>query len=730
MAKAKKIEQEEALEMKLWKAADKLRKNMDAAEYKHVVLGLIFLKYIEDAFNELYNKFKEGKGEYEGADPEDKNEYVAEKVFYVPPSARWTWLQGRAKLPTIGRDIDDAMDAIERDNTSLRGVLPKVYAQEKLDKASVGSLIDLLSTATLGTKDAQSKDVLGKVYEYFLGEFALAEGKKGGQFYTPASVVKLLVEMLEPYEGRVFDPCCGSGGMFVQSEKFIKSHQDHYKKNNGKKLSLNPADHISIYGQESNQTTWRLAKMNLAIRGIDSSNVKWNNEGSFLNDAHKDLKADYIISNPPFNDSDWSGELLQKDARWFYGVPPYSNANFAWIQHFLFHISPAGSAGFVLANTSLNTMGIEGEIRKAIVKNKLVDCIVDLPAQLFFNTQIPACLWFLSRDRKNNKFRQRDNEILFIDGRKLGIMIKRKHKELSKTNIENIASTYHNWKNINGSYNDIPGFCKSVFIDEVEANNYVLAPARYVSTIEQEINLEINFKENKVSNELLKIKDGISVRIDNIIKEWNSKEKNVNIKHLISLMKLVSELNSISTLLYQSAINKYFLEFEINSKKIIEKINSTLGLIPIGWQVKTFGEIFEESKENVEDLGYCPKVYSVTNLGIQLREGKYTKELSKSTSKYKIAHCGDMVFGLSREIPNLDVFTDTIGAFSPAYTIFSPKDIRLGLMIGCIMRLKLMEQTDILKGGAREGKTLDKDRLLTKKFAIPGNEQLDQLWEL
>ncbi len=307
MAKKKKEVAEEALEKKLWKAADKLRKNMDAAEYKHVALGLIFLKYISDAFEELHGKLKEGKGEYQGADPEDKNEYVAEKVFYVPPSSRWSWLQGRAKLPTIGKDIDDAMDAIEKDNPSLRGVLPKVYAQEKLDKQSVGGLIDLISTAVLGTKEAQSKDVLGRVYEYFLGEFALAEGKKGGQFYTPASVVKLLVEMLEPYEGRVFDPCCGSGGMFVQSEKFIKSHQDHYKKNpaNGgsKKLSLNPADHISIYGQESNQTTWRLAKMNLAIRGIDSSNVKWNNEGSFLNDAHKDLKADYIIANPPFNDT-------------------------------------------------------------------------------------------------------------------------------------------------------------------------------------------------------------------------------------------------------------------------------------------------------------------------------------------------------------------------------------------------------------------------------------------
>jgi type I restriction enzyme M protein len=398
MPKEVKQEKEEALEKKLWRAADKLRKNMDAAEYKHVVLGLIFLKYISDAFEELYQKLITQKDE--GADPEDRNEYIAEKVFYVPPSARWKWLQGRAKLPTIGKDIDEAMDAIEKDNPSLRGVLPKVYAQEKLDKQNLGGLVDLVSTATLGTKEAQSKDLLGRVFEYFLGEFALAEGKKGGQFYTPGSVVKLLVEMLEPYEGRVFDPCNGSGGMFVQSEKFIKHHQDHYKKNSDKKLSLNPSDYISIYGQESNQTTWRLCKMNLAIRGIDGSNVKWNNEGSFLNDAHKDLKADYILANPPFNDSDWSGELLRDDGRWsILGeklVPPAGNANYAWIQHFLYHLAPTGKAGFVLSKGSLTSQtNNEGEIRKALIEKDLIDCIVNLPTKLFLNTQIPACLWFL-----------------------------------------------------------------------------------------------------------------------------------------------------------------------------------------------------------------------------------------------------------------------------------------------------------------------------------------------
>lgn len=509
MAK-KKEAIEEPLEKQLWKAADKLRKNIDAAEYKHVVLGLIFLKYISVSFEELYQKLL---GEVvEGADPEDREEYKAENVFFVPADARWTHIVSKAKDPQIGKYVDAAMDAIEKENTSLKGVLPKVFARQNLDPASLGELIDLIGNSTISSANTKSADVLGHVFEYFLGEFALAEGKKGGQFYTPRSVVELLVNMLEPYKGRVFDPCCGSGGMFVQSEKFVKEHQGRI-------------NDISIYGQESNQTTWRLCKMNLAIRGIDASQVKWNNEGSFMNDAHQDLKADYIIANPPFNDSDWSGDQLRKDGRWQYGAPPTGNANFAWIQHFIYHLSPSGQAGFVLAKGALTskTSG-EGDIRRALVEKGLIDCIVNLPAKLFLNTQIPAALWFVSRNRTNGSFRNRSKEILFIDARNMGYLINRRTRELSEDDITKISDTYHNWRNVEGQYEDIAGFCASVSINRVAELDYVLTPGRYVGLPDDEDDFNFEERFNALRNEFVEqLKE--EERLNALIKENLAKIK-------------------------------------------------------------------------------------------------------------------------------------------------------------------------------------------------------------
>ncbi|HBC87667.1 MAG TPA: N-6 DNA methylase [Lentisphaeria bacterium] len=459
------------LEKTLWSAADKMRSNMDAAEYKHVVLGLIFLKYISDAFNDMHAKLKDGKGEFEGANPEDPDEYHAYNVFFVPEKARWDYLQDRAKQPEIGNYIDDSMDAIEKINPSLKGVLPKIYADPELNKQRLGELIDLIGTIGFSQDGHTSKDLLGRVYEYFLGQFADAEGKKGGQFYTPESIVKLLVEMLEPYNGRVYDGCCGSGGMFVQSEKFVLNHQGNIKD-------------LSIYGQESNPTTLRLARMNLAIRGIDA---KLELGDTFLHDRHPDLKADFIMANPPFNISDWNGEQLRGDNRWKYGVPPTGNANYAWLQHFAHKLKPNGSAGIVLANGSMNSnSGGEGDIRKNMIEEGLIDCMVALPSQLFYNTMIPACLWFLSRNRTNGKFRNRANEILFIDTRKLGEMTNRRNRKLTDAEIALVASTYHAWRNKDGKYKDKLGFCKSATLEEVKNNSYVLMPGRYVGTEEIE----------------------------------------------------------------------------------------------------------------------------------------------------------------------------------------------------------------------------------------------------
>jgi type I restriction enzyme M protein len=488
-------------ESELWRAADALRSNMDAAEYKHVVLGLIFLKYISDAFEEYHAQLLTEVAQ--GADPEDPDEYRAVNIFWVPREARWSHLQNNAKQPTIGKLVDEALLAIERDNPTLKGVLPKDYAHPRLDKQRLGQIIDLVGNIGLGDEANRSRDILGRVYEYFLSQFASAEGKKGGQFYTPRCVVQVLVAMLAPYKGRVYDPCCGSGGMFVQSVRFVQAHATgngnlpapRLRQAGGGKARAD----VSIFGQESNHTTWRLAKMNLAIRGIEG-NLGKEHADSFHRDLHPDLKADYVLANPPFNDSDWRGELLKDDRRWQFGLPPARNANFAWVQHFIYHLAPTGLAGFVLANGSMSSnQSGEGEIRKAIIEADLVDCMVALPGQLFYSTQIPVCLWFIARDKRNGRpsavlrpaqddssghsFRDRRGEILFIDARRLGAMVDRTHREMTDDDIAQIADTYHAWRgdqDCQQEYEDVPGFCKAATLDEIRGHNYILTPGRYV----------------------------------------------------------------------------------------------------------------------------------------------------------------------------------------------------------------------------------------------------------
>ena len=464
-------------EAELWAMADALRGSMDAAEYKHVVLGLIFLKFISDAFEEIHARLEGERAQ--GADPEDPDEYRAKNIFWVPPEARWSHLKAQARQPAIGQFVDNAMTGVERDNPALKDVLPKDYARPALDKRRLGQLIDMVSNIVVGDEDARSKDVLGRVYEYFLSQFASAEGKKGGEFYTPRCIVKLLVAMLEPWRGRVYDPCCGSSGMFVQSIEFVDAHATG--NGNGGKARGD----ISIYGQESNYTTWRLAKMNLAIRGIEGQIAHGD---SFGDDRHPDLKADFILANPPFNDSDWGGERLADDKRWQYGPPPPRNANFAWVQHIVHHLAPRGAAGFVLANGSMSSsQSGEGEIRKSLIETGLVDCMVALPGQLFYSTQIPACLWFLARKR-GGRLRDRAGEILFIDARALGRMVDRTHRELTNGDIVRIADTYHAWRGEEGAgiYADVLGFCKSAALEEVRKHGHVLAPGRYVGAAPRE----------------------------------------------------------------------------------------------------------------------------------------------------------------------------------------------------------------------------------------------------
>ncbi|MFT3918920.1 N-6 DNA methylase [Cloacibacterium sp.] len=541
-------------EQKLFKSADKLRKNIDAAEYKHVVLGLIFLKYISESFSEKYEELD--KDEY--SDPEDRDEYIAANIFFVPKDARWSHIHANAKLPTIGQTIDEAMEAIERENKELKNVLPQVYGKANLDKTSLGELIDLISNTDLQAENDNSKDLFGRVYEYFLGEFANAEGKKGGQFYTPKAIVKLMVEMIEPYKGRVYDPASGSGGMFVMSEKFVLEHRGRI-------------NDITVYGQESNQTTWKLSKMNLAIRNINSKFVAWNSEGSFLKDAHPDLKADFILANPPFNQSDWGIDILQEDGRWKYGVPPNGNANYGWLQHMLYHLSPKGVMATVLSNGSLssNTSG-EGEIRKNMILSDLVECIVALPKQLFYNTGIPACIWIMRRDKNHH-----NREVLFIDASEMGYMKDRVHRDLSDDDVDKIKETYHNWRK-GENYHNQKGYCKSATIEEIEKHGYILTPGRYVG-MEEYDNDNISFTSELIC-------------INKTLREFTNKDAELN-------DKISKQLNQYFPHINWDNMNFSSNEILEHTAKVIFKEwfdkYKTDDKLPEGWKVDTIGSLID-----------------------------------------------------------------------------------------------------------------------------------------
>lgn len=504
MARGTRAIKTKTLEQRLWAAADALRGNQEPSEYKHVVLGLVFLKYISDRFEARYQEIEASLSDPDSDDYipneerregflEDRDEYASHNVFWVPADARWSNIQDRAKLPEIGQVIDHAMDLLEKENRSIRGVLPRNYGREGLDKGRLGQLVDLIgSIGFTETDDHGSDDVLGRVYEYFLGQFAGKEtGKDAGAFYTPRSVVKTLVEMLEPFHGRVYDPACGSGGMFVQSAEFVKAH-------GGKRTD------ISVYGQEFTDTTWKLAKMNLALRGIEAD-LGDRSADSFTQDLHPDLRADFVLANPPFNVSNWWEAKLQDDPRWKYGTPPKGNANFAWVQHFIHHLAPQGTAGFVLANGSLSTQSSgEGAIRRKLVEDDLVDCIVSMPSNLFFNTPIPVSLWFVSKDRHGNGHRKRQGEVLFIDARRLGRMQTRRLRVLDDADIAKVANAYHAWRNHDGAYEDIAGFCKAASGDEIAQHEYVLTPGRYVGTEEAETDGEpLEEKIERLRSELL-----------------------------------------------------------------------------------------------------------------------------------------------------------------------------------------------------------------------------------
>ena len=724
-------------EAKLWLAADKLRNNMDAAEYKHVVLGLIFLKYISDTFEEHRAKLLAGEGDYVGANSEDPDEYKAWNVFWVPANSRWSYIQANAKQTNIGKTVDDAMVAIERDNPRLKGVLPKDYARPGLDKQRLGELIDVIATIELaaasdGEKTHRSVDLLGRVYEYFLTRFASAEGKNGGQFYTPSCVVRLLVEMLAPYKGRIYDPACGSGGMFVQSEKFVESH--------GGKLG-----DISIYGQESNATTRRLAIMNLAIRGIEADIGK-EHADTFRYVQHRDLRADFVLANPPFNDSDWFRK--DDDVRWQFGVPPKGNANFAWVQHFIHHLAPQGMAGFVLANGSMSSnQSGEGDIRRALIEADLVDCMVALPGHLFYNMYSQVCLWFISKSKNKAGWRDRRGEILFIDARNMGAMTDRTHRELSDEEVQLVANAYHSWSRPNYSvpYADVLGFCKATSLAQVRKKGYNLIPARYVGSEEMgdvdlpcdEALVNIFRRLDPVAAESARRGATTAASLKALLTACgNEAPQTESADHFsdLSIAELSREFVDSATDFARVLFRSWFVDFEPvyaksqgASPKVPAEIaalfpadfeDSELGEIPKGWRVGTYAEILVPVSARIGEQD-APE-YSATVRGLELRELRFNKQLAKAQTKNKKISKNDLVFGLSRKVVNFGLMTGEIGSVSPVYEIFRVKtDVYMPELLELYIRYHMRMHIDILKSGAREGAPIDREYLLAKEVLIP-----------
>lgn len=685
MAKKAK-ESAKTIEQILWNSANELRGNLDAAEYKSVVLGLVFLKYINDCFKTKYDELvAEGEG-FE----EDHDEYIGDHIFFVPTEARWDKIVQADLTSEIGVIVDNAMESLERENNQLKGILPKNYARPELDKRRLGNVIDIFEN-NLHFTGKEARDVLGRVYEYFLGEFAREEGKKGGEFYTPSCVVRTIVEVIQPFKGKIFDPACGSGGMFVQSSKFIERHRGNINQ-------------ISVYGQENNSNTWKLAQMNLAIRGIEA-NFGSSSADSFHDDKHPFLKADFVMANPPFNLSEWGGELLTDDPRWIYGVPPVSNANYAWIQHMLYHLNDNGKIGLVLASSSLSSK-LELEIRKNIIEADLVEGIIDMPPQLFYNVKIPCCLWILSKQK------EQVGKTLFIDARKLGYMRDRTHRELScgeestdhGNDIKLISDAFSRFRE--GSYEPKNGFSAIATINDISDNRFSLSPRVYVGRKTEEL---------------------------------CDKSKSADLVNNINLLSLLyGKLNSSSTEILPFELSSLYLQVSTCLDKVFDSLfyfyfvklipfknaelqDSYLYPIPQNWQLYTFDEFLSSSNDKCGEISHSE--YSVTNRGIVPRSENYSKQLSKDSSKNKLVHKGDLIFGMSREILNWGIMENEIGGVSPAYKVFKVDQSKVdSIYLKYFISNNMSYFSDLIKPAAREGQSIDEELLMGKQIFIPTSE--------